>query len=184
MFNNSKYGRFLFFSKFVATGATMAFKKSLADKTFPLPSNRFYIHDFWIIVMGSCFGKVSFINEPLILYRQHDQQLIGAKTAKPEILSGIYTQKKTDKLIDFLIDKRGKEIIVLDSFNKHHNSITEDEQAILEIRIRLMDSLINKPTSFFQRLKLIRFALYKYKIPEFYSLRLFIGNSFNYLFNR
>lgn len=61
----------------IMTGATMAFKKNTFNKSLPL--NDLWIHDYWIgiitVILG---GKVKALNEPLILYRQHENNVIGS----------------------------------------------------------------------------------------------------------
>jgi len=58
------------------TGATMAFKRSTIGNS--LPFNKWWIHDYWIAVTGTLIGEVEAISKPLILYRQHENNVIGA----------------------------------------------------------------------------------------------------------
>lgn len=37
------------------------------------------MHDWWIALTVSCFGTISYVNEPLYLYRQHGNNTLGAK---------------------------------------------------------------------------------------------------------
>lgn len=52
-------------------GASMAFKSSLLKHILPFPKH-LAMHDQWIGLMGTCYGKVGFVNEPLLLYRRHE----------------------------------------------------------------------------------------------------------------
>jgi len=62
----------------VVTGATMAFRSHIREIILPIP--KMWTHDHWIAVIGSTLGGGgSFIEKPLIYYRQHDYNLIGAK---------------------------------------------------------------------------------------------------------
>jgi glycosyltransferase involved in cell wall biosynthesis len=58
------------------TGATMAFRSSLRALLLPISSR--WVHDGWISLLASAVSKVEVITEPLIMYRQHDGQQIGA----------------------------------------------------------------------------------------------------------
>lgn len=61
----------------VVTGATMAFRSSL--KTVVMPFSSHFVHDYWISLLASCLGAYGVpISEPLIQYRQHMGQQIGA----------------------------------------------------------------------------------------------------------
>ena len=62
----------------VVTGATIAFKAELRKLILPIPEQ--WIHDAWIALLLSAANiKGTFIEEPLIKYRQHSNQLIGTK---------------------------------------------------------------------------------------------------------
>jgi glycosyltransferase involved in cell wall biosynthesis len=62
----------------VVTGATMAFRAGLKSIVLPIPNE--YVHDEWIALLASSIGMYGvFIEEPLIQYRQHPQQMIGGE---------------------------------------------------------------------------------------------------------
>lgn len=75
-----KHGRALdvFLPGWSVTGATMAFRSSFRQLLLPIPTNLPMIHDGWIALILAAVSKVRFIDAPLILYRQHAQQQIGA----------------------------------------------------------------------------------------------------------
>ena len=60
----------------VATGATMAFRSHLIEFVLPIPEG--WIHDEWIAVMSAAVSEIVAIREPLIKYRQHSKNQIGA----------------------------------------------------------------------------------------------------------
>jgi Glycosyl transferase family 2 len=60
----------------IAVGATMAFRSTQAASVLPVPEG--WIHDEWIALGLSIAGKVDLIDEPLIDYRQHQGNAIGA----------------------------------------------------------------------------------------------------------
>src|SRR2546430_3977128 len=66
------------------TGATMAFRANFRNLILEIPTDLPLIHDGWIALMISSVSDVSFIEEPLIKYRQHARQQIGAKQRKQE----------------------------------------------------------------------------------------------------
>lgn len=59
------------------TGCTCLFNKALLEFAIYMPK-QIKIHDWWIGLIASCFGETGFINKPLVLYRQHNQNVIGA----------------------------------------------------------------------------------------------------------
>ena len=60
------------------TGATMAFRSEFAKLALPIPTNIEMIHDGWIALTIAAVAEVVFIPEPLVQYRQHERQQIGA----------------------------------------------------------------------------------------------------------
>jgi glycosyltransferase involved in cell wall biosynthesis len=65
----------------VVTGATMAFWSKYRDIVIPIPAQ--WIHDGWIAIVISSSANVIYADRPLIKYRQHSAQQLGA--AKPSI---------------------------------------------------------------------------------------------------
>lgn len=60
----------------VVTGATMAFRSKHRDLLIPIPTQ--WIHDGWIAIVISAFADVIYLDRPLIKYRQHPSQQLGA----------------------------------------------------------------------------------------------------------
>ena len=60
------------------TGCTALFPKRLLDLALPIPEG-FYIHDHYLALIASFYGSIKFLHEPLIYYRQHGSNSIGAK---------------------------------------------------------------------------------------------------------
>lgn len=62
----------------VASGCTMLFNRALLKRAIPIP-NTAYMHDWWLALIASRCGVISLIDKPLIQYRQHQNNTIGAK---------------------------------------------------------------------------------------------------------
>lgn len=66
----------------IVTGATMAFRSRFRALVLPTPSGIApMIHDGWIALAIAAISGVAFIEEPLVAYRQHEAQQIGAPEA-------------------------------------------------------------------------------------------------------
>ena len=63
------------------TGCTVMINRALAEKCLTIPRGAI-MHDWWIGLVASQFGKIGFIAEPTIKYRQHGKNTIGAKGFK------------------------------------------------------------------------------------------------------
>ncbi len=66
------------------TGATMAFRSDFVNLSLPIPDGIAMIHDGWIALTIAAVAEVVAIDAPLIKYRQHSRQQIGAP-ARPEL---------------------------------------------------------------------------------------------------
>ena len=84
-----KYNNFesLYLNNFI-TGCTVISKKELIDSFMPLPNiSKFVLHDYWISLVVSQNGKIAYIEEPLIKYRQHKNNKVGSKKKTDELKS-------------------------------------------------------------------------------------------------
>ncbi|MCX6207612.1 MAG: glycosyltransferase family 2 protein [Bacteroidetes bacterium] len=66
-----------------APGHAFLFKKELLERCIPFPT--IVTHDFWIGFVATCYSTIQYLPEPLVQYRQHNFNAIGADThAKKE----------------------------------------------------------------------------------------------------
>lgn len=61
----------------VVTGATLAFRSSALARLLPFPEC--WHHDEWVAMVIAATGRLGMIDEPLIEYRQHDRNQLGAR---------------------------------------------------------------------------------------------------------
>ena len=59
------------------TGCTVMINRSLADFVYGVPAEAI-MHDWWIALIAAYFGIIVCISEPLIKYRQHGKNVLGA----------------------------------------------------------------------------------------------------------
>jgi glycosyltransferase involved in cell wall biosynthesis len=63
------------------TGSTVMINRALAERCLTIPNDAI-MHDWWLGLVASQFGKIGFIAKPTIKYRQHSNNSIGAKKYK------------------------------------------------------------------------------------------------------
>lgn len=61
----------------VVTGCTMLLNRSLLSYALPIPKNA-VMHDHWLALVACAKGKIIFLSEGLVFYRQHENNQIGA----------------------------------------------------------------------------------------------------------
>lgn len=62
----------------IVTGCTVMVNRILAEKVKTIPDEAI-MHDWWMAMVASAFGKIAYIDESLMLYRQHGTNDTGAK---------------------------------------------------------------------------------------------------------
>lgn len=62
----------------IVTGCTVVVNRALLLKALPLPLGA-TMHDSWLALVATAFGKIGFVDCPTMLYRQHASNTVGAK---------------------------------------------------------------------------------------------------------
>jgi len=60
------------------TGCTALVNRTLLDIALPLPEEAL-MHDWWLALCAAVFGHIGYIDKPLVRYRQHGNNEVGAK---------------------------------------------------------------------------------------------------------
>ncbi|MBA0192251.1 glycosyltransferase [Pectobacterium carotovorum] len=63
----------------VGQGCTFAFNSALLKLAKKIPKEAI-MHDWWMMLIASYFGKIKFLSEATVLYRQHADNEIGARS--------------------------------------------------------------------------------------------------------
>lgn len=61
----------------LVTGCTMFINEVLAERAVPVPPGA-VMHDWWLGLVAAAFGEIAFLPEPLVEYRQHENNALGA----------------------------------------------------------------------------------------------------------
>ncbi len=70
----------------LVTGCTALVNQALARRALPIPPDA-VMHDWWLALTASAFGKIAYIEQPTVRYRQHDANAIGARRHSPAALA-------------------------------------------------------------------------------------------------
>lgn len=67
----------------IVTGCTMMINHALWELAVrPADEERILMHDWWFALIAAAMGRIGFVDHPLIRYRQHGDNSVGAKEAK------------------------------------------------------------------------------------------------------
>ena len=64
------------------TGCTAMYNRALAAYIVPELPLFMVMHDWWLMLVASAFGHIDHLDEPTMLYRQHGDNVIGAKDVR------------------------------------------------------------------------------------------------------
>ena len=68
----------------VVSGCTCLVNQKCINAALPFPSEAI-MHDWWLALVAARLGEISYLDESTICYRQHDHNVVGAKSF-PQIL--------------------------------------------------------------------------------------------------
>ena len=91
-----------------ATGCTIISKKEFLKYILPLPKkSEFMPHDYWITLVVALKGKIAHLDEKLIKYRQHGNNIIGSektshKFSKFEQVRELFIRVKLEHFEDYV----------------------------------------------------------------------------------
>ncbi|WP_299975859.1 glycosyltransferase family 2 protein [uncultured Pseudoteredinibacter sp.] len=127
------FGRSLINSS--VTGCTMLFNKPLLEKSLPIPE-RAIMHDWWLALIAQSFGKIVFIRQPLMKYRQHGANTLGAKhkaglSPNLGILKKMYILLFTSHDLGYVCDQSKA------FMSQHGNSLSFYQRSVLRFSLLL-----------------------------------------------
>ena len=126
MLLNKKINKYIDSYKFnylynCVTGCTVLGKSEYINKILPFPTySKYCIHDYWLGIMMGIYGKVSYIPEKYIKYRQHGNNVVGTN----KISHGFKTLDEVREL--FINVKLG----VFGTFVENSNRFPEEIQIL------------------------------------------------------
>lgn len=147
------------------TGCTILAKKQYLNQILPLPENtKYIIHDSWIALMTSISGKIAYLDEPTVLYRQHVENQVGA-TRKS------FNAEKFSDIRKVFIEVKQE---LFSTYLQYQDKFPNDLQELNQKAKMYFDRIENKKISF--RGWYIFHKLYKYELPSYYILNFIILN--------
>jgi len=130
----------------LVTGCTVLLNESLAKLVLPIPKEAI-MHDWWAALVGSAFGNIIFLDSPLVNYRQHENNTLGAKQyQKPnysgnELIRKILSAKPNPLLEDCATQSRAFRNRYDDQLN-NANRFSTYIAATMSFRIGIFQQLI------------------------------------------
>lgn len=81
----------------IARGGSVVFNPTLLGMVKIDAPTDCYMHDWWLYLLATCFGKAIHDNKAYYKYRQHKDNVLGASTSRLGIVKRRLSQSKTNK---------------------------------------------------------------------------------------
>lgn len=100
---NATFGRLLVQNSI--TGCTVMINEPLKEACENIEISKVQMHDWWFALIASAFGEIGFVSKPTILYRQHGNNQVGAKSSFNELLTRKQLFKTTKLMLQKAMDQ-------------------------------------------------------------------------------
>jgi glycosyltransferase involved in cell wall biosynthesis len=104
------------------------FRRTMIPKLLPMPEQSILMYDAWAALVCSLTGPIGYINECLVLYRQHQSNMVGAGVRN----TAFYFRRVNDSsfLGDYIRDKSGqmaihKRLLAMEPGSEARKALTE-----------------------------------------------------------
>lgn len=119
----------------IVTGCTVMVNRSLLNLMTDIPK-RAVMHDMWFALIAAAFGKIGFVSKATMLYRQHGDNVKGAKNMK----SVLYTLKKMQQLDEIHAGLLGQYRQAEEFFEIYKDALNVQQQMVLKDYASLKNS--------------------------------------------
>lgn len=126
-------------------GCTMLINKAMRNLAAPIPKEAI-LHDHWMALLAAACGKSAYIEEPLLLLRNHTQNVTRKKNSLSDKLKRFHSNFWSKEQYEYFIQIRVNQAKALKERVKNH--ITQEQFKLLN------DFILLEKTSGLQRKKL------------------------------
>ena len=121
------------------TGCTAMYNMALAKLITDEPKFT-VMHDWWIMIIASAFGRIVTLTEPTILYRQHGENVVGTRNMKSlKFMMRFFVTKRK-----YIKNALYESYVQAESFYKiYHKRLSNEQRKLVEDYYKIKDK--NKP---------------------------------------
>ncbi len=114
-------------------GCLMMVNRTLADAMGNY-NNSILMHDWWAALIAAGGGSIGFVNEVMMLYRQHDNNVVGSVNTKSisYIINKVFDSKTKESSTSYL--NQAKLLI-----ERNYDDLSENNKVVLKEFINLFD---------------------------------------------
>lgn len=124
----------------VVTGCTVLMNRALLRKAAPIhPAAE--MHDWWVALTAAAFGVAGFVSRPTVRYRQHGQNIVGARSMAlamlPQLMRQFFSGYSTNrrKILNRFV--RGSAFL-----ESHAETLSAEQRRLLEAFLKIPDGVL------------------------------------------
>lgn len=137
-------------------GSSILFNKALRDKALTYYPKAMYIHDEIITLIAHCFGEVFHLDKSLMLYRIHENNVIGKAAMNYVLLRRLKSLIARDTFVIYKPSYSSK----LEFYEFFKSDISTEKREVFEEYFEYCDSKFLKRLNISLSAKLTKFRLY------------------------
>ncbi len=111
----------------IVTGCTMMVNRSLLDLVTEIPKHA-VMHDMWLALVAAAFGEIGFVDRATMLYRQHGNNVKGARNMK----SISYTIQKLRRMKEIHVGLLEQYHQAREFLNLYEKLLKPEQKALLQ----------------------------------------------------
>ncbi|WP_167955955.1 glycosyltransferase family 2 protein [Anaerosporobacter faecicola] len=143
-------------------GCTMMMNRALCKKIEVIPEHA-RMHDWWIALVAATFGKIGYLEEPTMLYRQHTGNVVGNQEYASYIKKRLANLQQQKEAIASIREQASELLLI------YHDQMTEKQRECVKRFVEL-----NKNNWFYRRYAICRYGYLKSGLPRNLGLFLII----------
>lgn len=149
-----------FMRRNLATGATVMFRRSLAELAAPFPDA--WLHDEWLAVIAAAYDGVRIHDEALTDYRQHDKNEVGMSKMNLSRKFSMFRQPRTERNRRLFLraEALAPRIAELDDVSAEYRSMVEEKLAFERARQAYPEARLRRLVPILRQLRLGRYSVY------------------------
>jgi glycosyltransferase involved in cell wall biosynthesis len=114
----------------LVTGCAVVINRDLLEFVTPIP-NEVNLHDWWLAICAAACGRIGYIDEPLVQYRQHSTNQIGALTVDRLVnLSAV--RKRLSNIQDYMLGPISQAKVLSDRIREEKVNCSDESLELLD----------------------------------------------------
>jgi len=114
----------------LVTGCSVVINRALLELATPIPTG-IALHDWWLAICAAACGRIGYIDQPLVQYRQHSRNQIGALTLD-RLVNFSAARKRLATIREHMLGPIGQAQVLRERIMKNNLSCSGDSLQVLD----------------------------------------------------